>query len=156
MKEEIFRVKQQLIDLCQLYVWEHLAPVFNNHHCLLYFHFARYGTGKQEQYLSINGLRWEDVNYFIYATNFEITRRDPNSAITESISKCIKTWPDFKSLKLTAEELSGELLTLTTDGIFAMLGDGLFRLIVTKEGQVSYQPLTSDEIDFYPRRQDVL
>lgn len=156
MKEEIFRVKQQLIDLCQLYIWDHISPVFNNHSCLSYFHFARYGTGKQEQYLSLNGVQWEYTNYFIHASNFELTRRDPNPAVTESISKCIKSWPDFKALKLAAEELSSKLLTLTTDGIFAMLGDGVFRLIATKEGEVSYQTLTSDEIDLYPRRQDVL
>lgn len=145
----INETKLKLIELCKTVIWERLAPVFNNHPHLQYLHFAKYGDGRERRYLSVNGIRWEDLDYFAQAIDFENSRRD-SVEIMKFVQQATQTMPDFKALRNAAEEVYQTLAGLTTDGIFSTMSTMFFRLIVTKAGGVSFKAMGQEDIEFYP------
>ena len=125
--------------------------VFDHHPILLYFHFARTGDGKMDRHLSLNGVRWEDVDFWVHATDFEYNRKDSNPIIEESIHAALQaSLPDYKALRVASEELFHALADLTSQGVFNLMGDGTFRLIVTREGVSSYKTMNKEEARQYP------
>lgn len=151
--KKIESVKNELFSLYEKYIFDQIAPIFTKNPAVKYFHYARHGNSK-ERYLSINGIRWEDIDYFIHAIEFEASRRDNNTAIASVIQATIEQLPDFKALRLAAEDTYRVLADLTTEGVFNILVRDIhgFRLIATKEF-VSYKAIGKEESGYYPANQ---
>lgn len=151
IQQQIAETKLELTRLCVQAIWERIKTVFDNHPALQYFHFARHGENKMDRHLAINGIRWEEIDFFVHAYDFEYNRRDPNQQIEEFVHSSLKSLlPDFKLLRSAAEEVYYALLDLTAQDTFSTMGNNLFRVIVTRSGLVSLKALTREEANQYP------
>lgn len=152
----ILATKTELQELCSQLVWKRTQPIFEQHPTLIYFHYAKHGEDKQDRYLAVNGIRWEDLEYFLRARDFEtsqlhtLVKPMPHSEVRQCIVDALGEMPDFKALRAAIEDLYHVLLNLTNDGFLNILADGPFRIIATKEGEVIIHPLSSNEMQSYP------
>lgn len=146
--DKIEKIKDELFSLYAQYIHDQFIPVFEKNPLLLYFHYAQHG---KERYLSVNGIRWEDIDYFIHAIDFESSRHDDNPTIPATICTTLQTLPDFRAFRNASEDIYRVLADLTTQGVFSILVKGVygFRLIATKDF-VSYRDLGKEESSYYP------
>lgn len=156
IEELIANTRVELQELCSQLVWKRSQPIFENHPSLIYFHFAKYGEQQSDRYLAVNGIRWEDLEYFLRARDFEssrlhtIVKPTANLEIHQCVQEALGEMPDFKALRAAVEDLYQVLFSLTNEGFLNILVDGPFRIIATKEGQVSIKSLSPNETQEYP------
>lgn len=144
IQKQLLEASRKISELCEQYITQQFAEVFAKYPDLHYIHYAKYA---KKRYISLNGIRWEDIDYHIQALEFESMSRWPEAA-QQVVKKTIDNMPPYKILRLAADDVYKTIALLTSLGIFKHTPEP-FKLLATRDSAF-LKPLSPEESEFYP------